>query len=68
MISMQPLRLFPTLFLLSILPFAAVHAQNADFPFRDPALTVNQRIDDLISRMTLEEKKPPLWQPWPVST
>ena len=26
------------------------------FPFRDPGLTVDQRVDDLVSRMTLQEK------------
>ncbi|GAA2656636.1 exo-beta-d-1,3/1,6-glucosidase [Paractinoplanes durhamensis] len=28
----------------------------ADFPYRDPALPVNERVDDLLARMTLPEK------------
>ena len=32
-------------------------SQNTDnFPFRNPKLPINERIDDLISRLTLEEK------------
>ena len=31
-----------------------VHGQ--EFPFRDPALTMDQRIDDLLGRLTVEEK------------
>ncbi|MEE4115888.1 MAG: glycoside hydrolase family 3 C-terminal domain-containing protein [Marinilabiliaceae bacterium] len=30
-------------------------AQNS-FPFQDPALSVDERVDDLVSRMTLQEK------------
>ncbi len=36
-----------------------LHGQQPDshaFPFQDPALSVDQRVDDLIGRMTLEEK------------
>ncbi|MCE1197626.1 MAG: glycoside hydrolase family 3 C-terminal domain-containing protein [Marinilabiliales bacterium] len=29
---------------------------NQNFPFRDPSLPIDQRVDDLISRLTLEEK------------
>ena len=37
---------------------AAVPAQAADpaYPFRDPGLPVAQRVDDLLSRLTLDEK------------
>lgn len=31
-------------------------AQESDLPFKNPDLPVDQRIDDLISRMTMEEK------------
>lgn len=34
----------------------AVIAQTADFPFRDPDLPIERRVDDLLARMTLEEK------------
>jgi beta-glucosidase len=34
----------------------ALHAQPASLPFQDPALPVDERIDDLVARMTLEEK------------
>ena len=33
-----------------------LHAQQASFPFQDPTLPVDKRIDDLVARMTLEEK------------
>jgi beta-glucosidase len=32
------------------------HSQEYQYPFKNPGLSVDQRIDDLISRMTLEEK------------
>ncbi len=38
---------------------ALIHAQNAapeSFPFKNPSLPTNQRLDDLLQRMTLEEK------------
>ena len=35
---------------------AVLHAQQASFPFQDVSLPVNKRIDDLVGRMTLEEK------------
>jgi beta-glucosidase len=34
----------------------SLHAQEPSFPFRDPALPIERRVDDLVSRMTLEEK------------
>jgi beta-glucosidase len=33
-----------------------LHAQQASFPFQDPTLPIDRRIDDLVGRMTLEEK------------
>jgi beta-glucosidase len=33
-----------------------LHAQQASFPFLDPALPLDERVDDLVTRMTLEEK------------
>ncbi|MFI4943035.1 MAG: glycoside hydrolase family 3 C-terminal domain-containing protein [Burkholderiales bacterium] len=35
---------------------AALEAQQPPFPFQDPTLSVDQRVDDLVGRMTLEEK------------
>jgi beta-glucosidase len=40
---------------LSGVPFL-LHAQPASFPFQDPARPVDERVDDLLARMTLEEK------------
>jgi beta-glucosidase len=33
-----------------------LHAQQASFPFQDATLPIDKRIDDLVARMTLEEK------------
>ena len=33
-----------------------LHAQPAALPFQDPTLPIDRRVDDLVSRMTLEEK------------
>jgi beta-glucosidase len=35
---------------------SGVPAQPAAFPFQDPALPIDQRVADLVGRMTLEEK------------
>ncbi|MFF3937589.1 glycoside hydrolase family 3 protein [Streptomyces phaeofaciens] len=35
---------------------AAVPATAEDLPFRDPSLSVDRRVDDLLGRLTLEEK------------
>ncbi|MCS7314147.1 MAG: glycoside hydrolase family 3 C-terminal domain-containing protein [Bryobacteraceae bacterium] len=35
---------------------AALAASAADYPFRDPSLPFEQRVEDLLSRLTLEEK------------
>lgn len=42
--------------LLLCLSLNANFAQDTTFPFQNPALTTADRVDDLISRMTLEEK------------
>jgi beta-glucosidase len=44
--------------LLSITIIAFLHAnsQPATFPYQNPELATDQRIDDLVSRMTMEEK------------
>jgi beta-glucosidase len=35
---------------------ASAQGQQADLPFRNPSLPIAQRVDDLIGRLTLEEK------------
>src|SRR6476619_4332508 len=32
------------------------HADDPAYPFRDPSLPASQRVDDLLSRLTLDEK------------
>src|SRR3954464_3299668 len=53
-------RLFSTLLILAVvllLTFAAVSQESsANAPYMNPALPVEQRVNDLIGRMTLEEK------------
>lgn len=41
-----------------VLSFLAINisAQEYEFPFQNPGLPMEQRVDDLVSRMTLEEK------------
>jgi beta-glucosidase len=41
---------------VAALPFAVRAEAPAPFPFRDPDLPVEKRIDDLVARLTLEEK------------
>jgi beta-glucosidase len=33
-----------------------LHAQRVPLPFQDPSLPIDKRVDDLVARMTLEEK------------
>ena len=57
-------RMHPLLYALIFLPIAALifiaagqpGESEAPAPFRDPSLPVTVRVDDLVSRMTLEEK------------
>jgi beta-glucosidase len=51
--------LFGLVAALTLVPFPAYAQQHANaqaFPYMNPALPLDQRVDDLISRMTLEEK------------
>ena len=34
----------------------ATYARGADYPFQDPSLPIDQRVNDLVRRMTAEEK------------
>jgi len=49
---------FYSLFILALLSLPTFGQQGGpqNFPFMNPALPLDQRIDDLISHMTLEEK------------
>ena len=40
----------------ALLPLGGLMAQTADYPFRNTRLPLEERIDDLLSRLTLEEK------------
>lgn len=51
----RPLRALPALTLVLALTAAPARA-DADLPFRDPTLPLAQRIDDLLGRLTLDEK------------
>ncbi len=46
----------PALLVLLLLGSVAGRAHGAPLPFEDPALPVAQRVDDLVGRMTLQEK------------
>jgi beta-glucosidase len=61
-----PVRLFARVLLFLLVSFyagPAALAQNA-LPYRDPKLPVEQRVSDLLSRMTLEEKIAQLEGAW----
>jgi len=49
-------RLFAFASLLLFSAVCALPAAEATFPFRDPDLSVEKRVEDLLSRLTLEEK------------
>src|SRR5215204_5484589 len=58
---MRTTRTFPALAIavvlqLSISPLLNLNAQTSKFPFNDPKLPLDERVNDLVSRMTLEEK------------
>ena len=44
------------LFILAVLGSCGSQAQELDYPFQDPEYPIDMRIEDLISRLTLEEK------------
>jgi beta-glucosidase len=53
-------RIFPVIFMAAVLVPLNLHAQGSSdvqpFPFMNPALPIDQRVADLVGRMTLEEK------------
>ena len=54
--SDSALRRLAVLAVLGCASASALDAQQPPFPFQDPTLPVDQRVDDLVGRMTLEEK------------
>lgn len=57
--SLQSTRLFAMLALVLAVPFIASAQTAADLsnsPYLNPALPIDQRVEDIVSRMTLEEK------------
>ena len=54
-----------TVFLLAVITLACASARSQSaLPYRDPKLSVDQRVADLLSRMTLEEKLAQLESAW----
>ncbi|HSY67111.1 MAG TPA: hypothetical protein VK813_00595, partial [Edaphobacter sp.] len=53
---MQLQRLAALLLSLSVLSSAAIAQSQKTLPYLDPSLPNQQRVDDLVSRMTLDEK------------
>ena len=45
-----------SIILLSLFPILAVAQSPSAYPFQNPSLSIDQRVDDLVGRMTLEEK------------
>jgi len=43
-------------FLAAFAPLTSVTAQTVQFPYKNPKLPIDKRVEDLVSRMTLEEK------------
>lgn len=41
---------------LAVIPFSGLMAQTDDYPFRNPDLPLEVRVQDIISRLTLDEK------------
>ena len=41
---------------IALLAFAGMNAQEPKFPFNNPEIPVELRVEDLLGRLTLEEK------------
>src|SRR3954451_12384517 len=56
--NMQPHRPLIIVLILSInlFPHLTIRAQNLPPPYKNTSLSIEKRVDDLVSRMTLEEK------------
>ena len=50
---------YPFFLLLFIFPLKDTTAQDKDLPYQNPDMPVEERVDDLLNRMTLKEK---FWQ------
>src|SRR5260370_17429920 len=59
-LMLQLQRLAALLLSLGILSCGALAQSQKTLPYLDPSLPTQQRVDDLVSRMTLEEKVPQL--------
>ena len=55
---MQNQKYYKSIFFAFIISLSAisVYAQTKTFPYQNPELSIEKRVDDLISRLTLEEK------------
>ncbi len=53
---MQPKRIVALLFSLAFITSSALAQTSKPLPYLDPSLPTQQRVDDLVSRMTLDEK------------
>jgi len=56
MSSLRVPQLLAGLLVAVVSQWPTLQAQEGPFPFLDPTLPVDQRVDDLVGRMTLEEK------------
>ena len=49
-------RLLTVVLIAVVCAHARLNAQQATYPFQDPSLSVDKRVNDLVTRMTIEEK------------
>lgn len=50
------LKLFLVIILISTVSFNVIRKGENDYPFQNPSLSIEARVNDLVSRLTLEEK------------
>jgi beta-glucosidase len=53
---MKTRSLFISLFIITFIFTLTTCSKGYKYPFQDPSLSIEKRVDDLVSRMTLEEK------------